>query len=114
MKRGDIILITVPFSDLASTKVRPALVVSPVSQAENDIVVALITTNIGRSLQPSDHALSTTDNDFGSTGLRFDSVFRMSKLYNLEKALAKRQLGSASSALMKKLNKKLKVALGLR
>lgn len=54
------------------------------------------------------------ENDFGSTGLRFDSVFRMSKLYNLEKALAKRQLGSASSALMKKLNKKLKIALGLR
>lgn len=90
MKRGDVILITVPFSDLTSTKVRPALVVSPVVQSEADIVVALITTNITRSLRSSDFALRMTDSEFGSTGLRFDSVFRMAKLFNLNKALAQR------------------------
>ena len=51
MKRGDIILIAVPFSDLTSTKVRPALVVSPENPAEGDFVVALITTNIDRAWQ---------------------------------------------------------------
>jgi mRNA-degrading endonuclease toxin of MazEF toxin-antitoxin module len=43
VKRGDVILITVPFSDLTSAKMRPALVVSPQDQSENDIIVALIT-----------------------------------------------------------------------
>jgi len=114
VKRGDLILITVPFSDLTSSKVRPALVVSPEAPSENDFVVALITTNIQRSLRPTDHALTTADQDFGTTGLRFDGVFRMSKLFNLDKTLAKRKLGKASPALLKKLEKKLKIALGLR
>lgn len=99
MKRGDIILITVPFSDLTSTKVRPALVVSPENPAEGDFVVALITTNIDRALQPSDHALKTTDKDFSGTGLRFDSMFRMAKLFTLNKVLAQRRLGKASPGL---------------
>ena len=114
MKRGDIILITVPFSDLTSSKVRPAIVISPEDPSERDFVVALITTNISRTLRPHDHALRTTDNDFKSTGLRFDGVFRMSKLYNLNKTLAQRRLGKASPPLMKKLEKKLKVALGIQ
>jgi len=49
MKRGDIILITVPFSDLTSSKVRPAIVISPEDPSERDFVVALITTNIKKS-----------------------------------------------------------------
>lgn len=114
MKRGDIVLIAVPFSDLTSSKVRPALAVSPEDPTENDFIVALITTNIHRSLQPTDHALTTADKDFGTTGLRFDCVFRMSKLFSLDRTLAKRKLGKASPALMKKLDRKLKIALGLR
>lgn len=106
MKRGDIILITIPFSDLSSTKVRPALIVSPEEESEDDVVVALITTNIHRQLRPSDHAIRTADRDFGGTGLHFDSVFRMAKLFNLNKTLAKRRLGKVSLALMKKLDKK--------
>jgi mRNA interferase MazF len=114
MKRGDIILITIPFSDLTSSKVRPALVVSPEDQSENDLVVALITTNIHRSLRPSDLAIRTGDKNFVATGLRSDSVFRMAKLFNLDKALAQRKLGNAPPELMKKLEKKLKMALGIR
>lgn len=105
MKRGDIVLITVPFSDLPSSKVRPALVVSPEDQSENDIVVALITTNIHRSLKRSDYPIRTGDKDFPATGLRFDAVFRMAKLFNLDRALARRKLGVAPPGLMKKLDK---------
>ncbi len=105
MKRGDIILITIPFSDLTSSKVRPALVISPEDKSENDFIVALVTTNIHRSLRPSDHALRIGDKDFRATGLRFDSVFRLAKLFNLDKALAQRKLGKATPELMKKLEK---------
>jgi mRNA interferase MazF len=99
VKRGDIVLITVPFSDLTSSKVRPALVVSSEDQSENDFVVALITTNIHRSLWPTDHALTTADKGFVATGLRFEDVFHMSRHFSLDKTLAKRKLGKASQRL---------------
>lgn len=114
VKRGDIILITIPFSDLTSSKVRPALVLSPENQSENDLIVALITTNIHRQLRATDHPLRTGDKDFPATGLRLDSVFRMSKIFNLDKALAKRRLGGVPPTLMRKLETRLKAALGIR
>lgn len=76
MKRGDILLITFPFSDLSSTKVRPVLVLSPEEPGEQDFVVALITSNIIRSLLNTDYLLLTSDPDFAGTGLKIDSVFR--------------------------------------
>jgi len=103
----------VPFSDLTSTKVRPALVISPEDASEGDFIVALITTNIHRSLRYSDYAIKVGDKDFRATELRADSVFRMSKLFNLDKALAQRRLGRALPALMKRLEGKLKTALGI-
>ncbi len=44
-KRGDIVLVSFPFTDLSSSKRRPALVVSPDSfnQTLQDIVLAAIT-----------------------------------------------------------------------
>jgi mRNA-degrading endonuclease toxin of MazEF toxin-antitoxin module len=46
MNRGDIVLITFPFSDLSSTKVRPVLVLSPKEPDQQDFIVTLITSNI--------------------------------------------------------------------
>jgi len=114
MNRGDIVLITFLFSDLTSTKVRPALVLSPEDPAEQDFVVALISSNIVRPLSNTDYLLSTSDADFAEAGLKVDSVFRMAKLHNLSKSLAKRGLGKANAHLMQELEKRLRLALGLR
>ena len=113
MNRGDIVLITFPFSDLTSSKVRPALVLSPETTAEQDFIVALISSNIARPISNTDYLLLTSDTDFAGTGLKVDSVFRMAKLHNLNKSLAKRRLGKANNHLMQEIDKKLRLALGL-
>ncbi|MEQ8190291.1 MAG: type II toxin-antitoxin system PemK/MazF family toxin [Candidatus Eremiobacterota bacterium] len=113
MNRGDIVLITFPFSDLSSTKVRPVLVISPEDRGQQDFIVALITSNIIRPLLDTDFLLLTSESEFPGTGLKIDSVFRMSKLHNLSKSLAKKRLGEISDGLMEKLEEKLLLALGL-
>jgi len=114
MNRGDIILITFPFSDLTSTKIRPALILSPKEMSEQDFVAALISSNTARPLSKTDYLLSTYDPDFSGTGLKINSVFRMAKIHNLRKLLAKRRLGKVNAQLMKELEKKLYEALGLK
>ena len=50
MKKGDVVLISFPFTDLTSVKVRPALVISNDSynEVQDDIVLLLITSNVPR------------------------------------------------------------------
>ncbi|MYH11047.1 MAG: type II toxin-antitoxin system PemK/MazF family toxin, partial [Gemmatimonadales bacterium] len=47
-RQGDIVLVSFPFTDLTSTKRRPALVLSPDSfnAAGVDLVLAAVTSNI--------------------------------------------------------------------
>ncbi len=107
-------MITFPFSDLTSAKIRPALVLSPTEPSEQDFIAALISSNILRSLSKTDYLLYTSDPDFSETGLKTDSVFRMAKLHNLNKSLAKRRLGKVNVHLMKNLEQKLYLVLGLK
>lgn len=79
MNRGDIVLITFPFSDLSSTKVRPVLVLSAEDPKQQDFIVALITSNIIRPLLDTDYLLLTSETDFPGTGLKVDSVFKKEK-----------------------------------
>ena len=44
MAKGDIVLITFPFTDLSGSKLRPALILT---ESELDVTVSFITTQIG-------------------------------------------------------------------
>jgi mRNA interferase MazF len=59
-RRGDIVLVSFPFTDLSSSKRRPALVISPdaFNQASQDVVLAAITSqgleDGGLTIEPGD------------------------------------------------------------
>ncbi len=48
MKKGDVVLVTFPFTDLSSVKVRSALIISNDSynEIQDDTVLFLITSNV--------------------------------------------------------------------
>lgn len=101
IKRGDILLIRFPFSDLSTNAVRPTLVLSnDQHNASDPDVVCLMISSQAEKARPSDFVLRSTDSDFRQSGLHADSVFRVSRLATLEATLAKRRLGTASDRVL--------------
>ena len=105
MAKGDIVLITFPFTDLSGSKLRPAVVLADTSL---DLKVCFITTQIGWQ-ELTDVPLAPT----ATNGLRKQSLIRTSKIATLDKALAKGLLGKLGPTELTELNSKLKLLLQL-
>jgi len=56
LRRGDIVLIPFPFTDLNGQKVRPALILSPDPTGE-DILVAFVSAVISPAPEPTEYVL---------------------------------------------------------
>lgn len=112
LKRGDIVLVSFPFTDLTSSKVRPVIVISPDSQRE-DIIIAFISSVVSKPIRDTEFLLTLDHPDFAFTGLKKDSVFKMNKLLTVSDTLILKRLGHLSPASQRELDKLLKKALGL-
>lgn len=108
MKRGDVVLIKFPFTDLSSTKVRPALVISNDNYNINqdDVVVLLVTSNVSRT-SSDDYIIDPRDTEFRNTGLKQISAFRVGKIQTLNKRLINSKLGSVGPNILKEIEKRL-------
>jgi len=67
LTRGDLVLIQFPFTDLSAQKLRPALIVGRVSG--DDVIIAFISSRMFSTDPSAEHALGSTDAEFGTTGL---------------------------------------------
>lgn len=101
MVKGDIVLITLPFTDLSGSKLRPAIVLVV---NKLDITVCFITTQIAFH-EPTDVEITPTQKN----GIKHPSIIRTSKIATLEKILAKGLIGALSSEEIKLLDNKLKI-----
>jgi mRNA interferase MazF len=95
-KRGEIVLIPVPFSDLSSVKRRPVLVISNISHntTNSDMIVVAITSN----LQQNGIAIETKDLLTGE--LPKKSLIRYDKIYTLEQRIVIKQLGTVAESVL--------------
>jgi mRNA interferase MazF len=105
MAKGDIVLITFPFTDLSGNKLRPAVVLADTNR---DLTVCFVTTQIGWQ-EPTDVSLSPTQ----SNGLKKQSLIRTSKIATLDRSLAKGLIGRLSANETDDLNDKLKTLFQL-
>lgn len=114
MKRGDIVLIRFPFSDLSGSKVRPALVISDDSytQSGRDAIFIVISSSTSNP-QLNDILVDSSEPNFSITGLRRSSLIRVDKLVILSKNLARKRLGKADRNIMDKVEDRLIKVLGL-
>lgn len=105
MKKGDIILLPFPFTDLSGSKNRPALVLVA---NKLDVTVAFISTQL-KWQEPTDLLLK-----FNATnGLKKDSLVRVTKLATLSNTLILGRLGSIETSEINDLNRKLMVVFDI-
>jgi mRNA interferase MazF len=105
MIKGDIILITFPFTDLKGSKLRPAVVLA---NTNLDLTVCFITTQIQWEEQTDVLLLPDPTN-----GLKRQSLIRTSKIATIDKSLAKGLLGKLNQNELTELNNKLILLLKL-
>ena len=96
MEKGDIVLITFPFTDLKGNKNRPALILI---NSELDITLAFISTQLNWK-EETDILLKPTKNN----GLKKESLVRLSKLATIDKNLALGRIGRMDANDLKQVN----------
>lgn len=105
MTKGDIVLITFPFTNLSGSKLRPAVVLA---ETTSDLTVCFITTQIGWQENTDVLVIPNTIN-----GLKKQSLIRTGKIATLDRTLAKGLLGRLSKQALDELDRNLKTILKL-
>ena len=113
MKRGTVVLTKFPFTDLTSTKRRPAIVVFKTESQKEDVIVAFISSVIPEIICKTDYILGMNHKDFKKSGLKTTSVIKLDKLATLNKSIFSGELGVVSKDTLLELNGKLMIALDL-
>jgi mRNA interferase MazF len=113
-KRGMIILVLFPNTDLVTAKRRPALIVQAdgLNSGLNQVIIAMITSNLSRAGHPSRVHLDKDSEEGKLTGVLADSVIMTDNLATVRFIEIDRVIGALPD--MNKVDKALKVTLGLK
>jgi mRNA interferase MazF len=103
MKKGDIVLVPFPFTDLSQTKLRPAVVLYT-EPTNNDVTLCFITSQGIDTLFTGEFLLDIADPEFSSTGLKVSSKVRVTRMMTIERKLIARRLGTLGSNQIQILN----------
>ncbi|HIH09413.1 MAG TPA: type II toxin-antitoxin system PemK/MazF family toxin [Candidatus Diapherotrites archaeon] len=89
-KQAEMVLIPFPFSDLSSSKKRPALIISSdtFNNSSQDIICCLVTTNP----KSDEYTVSISEADVESGKLHFDSTIKPYRLFTIDKKLVMKSL----------------------
>ena len=106
IKRGTVVLVRFPFSDLSASKLRPAVVLADVGRG--DYVLVQVTSNPYGDIL----AVELTDDSFESGSLNRISYARPGKLFTANESLIERSVGELSTASFEKLTSAIARILG--
>lgn len=116
MRRGDIVLAELPFSDRSGGKKRPALIVQcdRNNQRLDDVILAMITGSALRAaVEPTQLLVDINTPEGRQTGLLHTSAVKCKHLITLHRQFIGRVIGRLPSEIMKRVDRCLKESLGL-
>jgi mRNA interferase MazF len=108
-KKWNIILVSFPFTDLKSSKKRPALIISPDEYNQKaDVIIAYITSKMDQDYETGDCHIK----EWKSANLPKLSMIRM-KFGTIDKTIIKKRLGRLSESDVNSFKKELSVFFDL-
>lgn len=112
-RRGQVVVVEVPFSDSTGVKLRPALVVSAAAFRRDlpDVIVCPISSQPRYYYRPGGGDCPLTD--WRGIRLRYPSTVRVSKLLAVDKRIVRRALGMLSVRDLAQVASTLRAALAL-
>jgi mRNA interferase MazF len=115
MKRGDIVLVQVPFVGSPGSKVRPALIVQDdsLNARIRETIIATITSNLTSTHLPHQLLIDISTPDGAASGLLMNSAVRCERLHTVPQTDVQRVVGQLSNTLMARIDKCLKAALNI-
>ncbi len=95
-RRGDVVLVPFPNSDLKTAKLRPALIVQAdgLDTGLAQVIIAMISSNLNRSGHRSRVLIGTASEIGRQSGLLFDSVLMCDNLATIMSKMVTRKIGS--------------------
>jgi len=103
---GDLVLIPFPFTDLSSSKLRPALLVTNPDR-DGDFIAAAVTSKAGHEA-----SLPLNSSDLSTGALAVASHIRADKLFTFQLRIVRKRIGSVKPAVVSNTLKVLCPALG--
>ena len=96
IQEGQIVLFKFPQTDLPSGKLRPALVIRKLPGRFDDWLICMISSQLAQLLEDFDVIVCGNDADFETSGLKTDSVIRISRLAVVSSAILLGSIGTIS------------------
>lgn len=109
-KTGDIVLVNFPFTDLVSSKVRPAVVVTTKGE---DVIILGIFSRIPETIQESWVVIEATAEYFSKTGLKKKSIIKTEKIAVIQNSIIRKTLGALQEDIFSIVKEKLRKTLKL-
>ena len=103
ISQRDLVLLSFPFSDLKSSKVRPALVLSnnEYNKKFDDFIAVPLTTN----LRSREHTVLATNKDLESGRLIVESNIKIDRIFSVSKKLVRMNIGRINKETHNKVRK---------
>jgi mRNA interferase MazF len=101
LKQRSIVLLSFPFTDLSSSKVRPVIVISNerYNRDSEDFIAVPLTSN----LREHEYSILVTQKDLETGKLILDSMARIDRVSSISKNLVRMNIGSVKTHVHKKI-----------
>ncbi len=106
-RAGQIVIFRFPQTDLVVGKTRPALLLASLPSGYNNWLVCMISTQTRQAISGIDEAISISDSDFSQSGLKTDSIIRLTRLAVVSDSIFLGTTGEISAERLENLKNKL-------